>query len=302
MAQYRLRHGANIAVARRSYAIGRSFSQRRRQIDLTGHKVSMNKQQSIAILQRQRAASEQMVSVNWSSPEFTKWHRDTEIAIERIFGANSRNAEDFRSVGYSLGVVTSSTPDSDFRAAYLRGLRRASAVLESMVTEIKEYSLDDDTAECEPDHLALIEKLCLRFHTSARQLQQRYNDRETLTINDEYDVQDLLHSILRLHFDDIRAEEWTPSYAGGSSRVDFLLKAEQIIIEVKKTRASMKAKDLGEQLIIDRARYESHPDCKTLVCFVYDPEGRIGNPVGIERDLEKHSGGLKLRVIIAPKS
>ena len=108
--------------------------------------------------------------------------------------------------------------------------------------------------------------------------------------------------MVRLHFDDIRAEEWTPSYAGGSSRVDFLLKAEQIVIEVKKTRVSMKAKDLGEQLIIDRGRYESHPDCKTLVCFVYDPEGRIGNPVGIERDLEKHSGALRVRVIIAPKS
>lgn len=265
------------------------------------HESSMKKQQSISILQRQRAASEQLASFNWSSPEFTKWHRDTEIAIERIFGTNSRNLEDFRAVGYSLGVFTSSTPDSDFRDAYLRGLRRASAVLESMISEIEEYDLDEDTSGSEPDQLTLIEKLCLRFHTSARQLQQRYDNRETLTINDEYDVQDLLHSILRLHFDDIRAEEWTPSYAGGASRVDFLLKAEQIVIEVKKTRASMKAKDLGEQLIIDRARYESHPDCKMLVCFVYDPEGRIGNPVGIERDLEKHSGGLKLRVIIAPK-
>jgi|JI7StandDraft_1071085.scaffolds.fasta_scaffold16069_2 hypothetical protein len=266
-----------------------------------GHEFGMKKQQSISILQRQRAGSEQLATVNWSSPEFTRWHRDTEIAIERIFGTSSRNLEDFRSVGYSLGVFTSSTPDSDFREAYLRGLKRAGAVLDSMINEIEEYSLDDDNAESEPDQLTLIEKLCLRFHTSARQLQQRYKSRETLTINDEYDVQDFLHSILRLHFDDIRAEEWTPSYGGGSSRVDFLLKAEQIVIEVKKTRASMKAKDLGEQLIIDRARYESHPDCKTLVCFVYDPEGRIGNPVGIERDLERHSGGLRLRVIIAPK-
>lgn len=46
----------------------------------------------------------------------------------------------------------------------------------------------------------------------------------------------------------------------------------------------MTAKKLGGKLIIDRARYEKHPDCKTLVCFVYDPGGRIENPVGIERD------------------
>lgn len=66
--------------------------------------------------------------------------------------------------------------------------------------------------------------------------------------------------------------------------MDFLLKDEQIVIEVKKTCASMTAKKLGGKLIIDRARYEKHPDCKTLVCFVYDPGGRIENPVGIERD------------------
>ena len=266
------------------------------------HLRDMEKQQSIAILQRQRDASEQLDSVSSSGPEFTKWRRDTEIAIERIFGAQSRNAEDFKAVRYSLGAFSTSTPDSEFKAAYLGGLKNAAAVLDSMVLEIEEYSLDDDTAESQPDQLSLIERLCLRFHSAARQLQQRYSDRDTLTINDEYDVQDLLHAILRLHFDDVRAEEWTPSYAGGSSRVDFLLKAEQIVIEVKKTRASMKGKDLGEQLIIDRARYEAHPDCKTLVCFVYDPEGRIGNPVGIERDLEKYGGALRVRVIIAPKS
>lgn len=263
---------------------------------------AMKKQQSITILQRQRAASEQLKAVSRSGPEFTKWQRDTEIAIERIFGSQSRNLEDFKSVRYSLGAFSSLTPDSAFDEAYQRGLKNAAAVLESMILEIEDYSLEDGSEDGELDRLSLIEKLCLRFHSASRQLQQRHNDRGTLTINDEYDVQDFLHAILRLHFDDIRAEEWTPSYAGGSSRVDFLLKAEQIVIEVKKTRSSMKAKELGEQLIIDRSRYESHPDCKLLVCFVYDPEGRIGNPVGIERDLENHSGALKMRVIIAPKS
>ncbi|WP_431606461.1 hypothetical protein [Kingella negevensis] len=30
-----------------------------------------------------------------------------------------------------------------------------------------------------------------KFHSVARQLSRRYSDRDTLTINDEYDVQDL---------------------------------------------------------------------------------------------------------------
>lgn len=262
----------------------------------------MRKQQSIDILTRQREATKALANTDTSDPAFTKWRRDTEIAIERIFGTQSRNLSDFKSVSYSLIAFSTSTPDSEFLWAYRRGLEEAAAILSSMIDEIKDYGFEDNASEDEPDRLNLIERLCLRFHAAARQLQHRHADRDTLTIEDEYDVQDLLHAILRLHFDDVRAEEWTPSYAGGSSRVDFLLKAEQIVIEVKKTRSSMKPKDLGEQLIIDRARYEVHPDCKTLICFVYDPEGRVGNPVGIERDLENHTGSLKVRVIIAPKA
>jgi hypothetical protein len=106
---------------------------------------------------------------------------------------------------------------------------------------------------------------------------------------------------LKIHFDDVRAEEWTPSYAGGSSRVDFLLKDEQIIVELKKTRASLKDRNIGEQLIIDAIRYRAHPDCKALICFVYDPEGKVGNPIGLEKDLESAVTDIKIRVIVAPK-
>ena len=48
------------------------------------------------------------------------------------------------------------------------------------------------------------------------------------------------------------------------------------------SRKSLNAKTLGEQLIIDIEKYQVHPDCKKLFCFVYDPEGWITNPKGIE--------------------
>ena len=131
-------------------------------------------------------------------------------------------------------------------------------------------------------------------------LRGRYNNRNTIDVQDEYDVQDLLFAVLQLFFEDIRKEEWTPSYAGNCSRVDFLLKKEKIVIEVKKTRSSMKDKDLGEQLIIDIERYKVHPDCKQLICFVYDPEGRIVNPIGIVNDLENNNKDF-VKVYINPK-
>jgi hypothetical protein len=150
-------------------------------------------------------------------------------------------------------------------------------------------------------YVLIVERICDRFHLVARQLRSRHDNRETLDVEDEYDVQDLLHALLTLEFDDIRPEEWTPSYAGSGSRVDFLLKQEQIVIEAKKTRKGLGAKEIGEQLIVDIQRYQSHPDCRTLICFVYDPDGRIANPRGIENDLNREHNGLGVEVIIAPK-
>lgn len=137
------------------------------------------------------------------------------------------------------------------------------------------------------------------FYKVARQLRCRYDNRETLTIEDEYDVQDLLHALLLLYFDDVRAEEWTPSYAGKSARMDFLLKNENVVIEVKKTRLGLADKELGDQLIIDVDRYKVHPDCKRLICFIYDVEGRIGNPKGLMADLNNQHEGF-VTVIIKP--
>lgn len=151
------------------------------------------------------------------------------------------------------------------------------------------------------DPLGNLMKIIDRFHLVVKQLRNRYDSRETLDINDEYDVQDLFHSLLYIYFNDIRAEEWTPSYAGKCSRQDFLLKNEKIVIEIKKTRKGLSAKELGDQLIIDIGRYKSHPDCKTLVCFVYDPEERVLNPAGIESDLTSNTEELNTIVKIIQK-
>lgn len=144
---------------------------------------------------------------------------------------------------------------------------------------------------------AIIEK----FHSVTTQFKNRYDKRPTITVNDEYDVQDLMNGLLRISFEDVRKEEYTPSYAGGSTRVDFLLKREKILIEVKKTRTTLKDKDIGNQLIIDIAHYKSHPDCKQLICFVYDPDNFVSNPRGLEDDLNRLSSDeMLVEVYIRP--
>ncbi len=149
-----------------------------------------------------------------------------------------------------------------------------------------------------PGPVEIIEFLVRRFHAFSQQLQSRHNRRQTLRIKDEYDVQDLFHAMLKLFFNDIRPEEATPSYAGGSSRMDFVLKAEQIVVELKMTRDGLDDKELGRQLKLDIADYRSHPDCKTLIVFVYDQKGFIHNPKGIENDLNRVIDNLLVKVII----
>ena len=131
-------------------------------------------------------------------------------------------------------------------------------------------------------------------------LRRRHSYRPTLEIGDEYDVQDLLNALLRLHFDDVRPEEWTPSYAGGNNRMDFLLKDEEIAIEVKMTRDGLKDKEVGDQLLVDIEKYQAHPNCKRLYCFVYDPDWHIRNPRGLEKDLSKAIENIDVKVYIRP--
>jgi len=147
----------------------------------------------------------------------------------------------------------------------------------------------------------LVVHLCRRFHLFAEQLTQRHDERDTLKFADEYDVQDALHALLRLHFDDVRPEEVTPSVGGQSGRMDFLLKREQIVVEAKMTRKGLDQKKVGDELIIDMRRYQSHPDVRTLICFVYDPNGYCRSPAALEGDLSTTEGKIRTVVVVCPK-
>jgi len=213
-----------------------------------------------------------------------------------------------------FGTPTSGRDIERYRHFFTEGSKRQVLRSIEMVTGAAEQYLNDEQRKDleeqnrppepanEPSPVSNVHLILKRFHTVARQLQHRREDRSTLEITDEYDVQDLLHGLLKLLFDDIRPEEWTPSYAGKSSKVDFLLKPEKILIEVKMARDSLGGKEIGDQLIIDIERYRMMADCRHLICFVYDPGHRIANPMGFERDLSRTEGDLIVEVLVLPKS
>ena len=151
------------------------------------------------------------------------------------------------------------------------------------------------------DIAGIITQICSNFPKFDRSIQNRYSHRPTITVNDEYDLQNALEAILRLFVDDIRPEDYVPSYAGGRSRVDFHLPKQGIIIETKMTNANLLDKDVGDQLIIDYQHYKSLGNCNHLICYVYDKSSLLRNPHALISDLEQMSDSeLKITVIISP--
>lgn len=151
------------------------------------------------------------------------------------------------------------------------------------------------------DGLRLVESLCRRFPLFTKCLQKRHNKRPGFQIKDEYDVQDVMHALLLLHFDDVRPEETTPSHGGTSARMDFLLMPEEVVVEVKMTRKTLGQRELTAQLAEDKERYRSHPHCRILICFVYDPDGYCEQPAALEKDLSQTTERMRIVVVVSPK-
>lgn len=237
---------------------------------------------------------------------YDNWATKAKPAIKHIFGEQSDYLKRFDSIIMSSPIsIYERKLDGRMsggsvapRFFFESGIRQHVELMKEMISDLS-LSIEDEMVE-EITNVQRIINLCERFDIVSRQLTRRHQERETIRINDEYDVQDLMHALLLLDFKDVRAEEWTPSNGGASSRMDFLLKQERIVVEIKMTRPTLKDKEVGEQLIIDANRYQSHPDCSQLFCFVYDPEHYIVNPSAIENDLSKDYGSLNVKVLIRP--
>lgn len=146
--------------------------------------------------------------------------------------------------------------------------------------------------------VARVKRIFERFGAIVRELKTRERDRPPLSIADEYDVQYLLHGLLRLYFEDIRDESYLKQHADVSPRIDFLLEEEKMGIEVKYMTQRNNTKKIGSQLAEDKERYRADPDVETLLCFIYDPEQIASNPIELEKDISEVTANLETRVTV----
>jgi hypothetical protein len=147
------------------------------------------------------------------------------------------------------------------------------------------------------DAVSLVLALGQRMLPVQRSLSVRSHG-EPLVFANEYDDQYLYRALLIQFFDDVRDEEFTPSYAGRNSRIDFVLPDFKLGIELKHTRTGLKDGELGEQLIIDRDRYIQHPSVSHLICLVFDYQGHVRNPRALEEDLRREVSTADMAVTV----
>lgn len=103
----------------------------------------------------------------------------------------------------------------------------------------------------------------------------RYNNRTGLSIEQEYDVQDILFSFFKFYFNDAVREDPLKKRGGSNSIMDICFPDRKIFIEIKMLKKTDKnEKEIIGQLKKDMFDY-NQPEVENLFIFVYDPFKKI---------------------------
>jgi hypothetical protein len=155
----------------------------------------------------------------------------------------------------------------------------------------------EQPATAAPSGLACLEAMLIRVPRVVRQLRVRHGERPPFRVHDERDLEDLLRSLLPLHFDDIRPQCRTPLYAD-TTRTDFLLATERIALMTKLANTDLREVQLARQLRVDIEYYSNIAGCNTLVVFVFDPECMLRDAAILRAAGKIAEFDLELRCIV----
>ena len=252
-----------------------------------------------ASLAKEKASKQEAYSIIvWFQDNYLHHKKMSSFGVsETLDGGKTIRIDSIFNVIFGAGNI-----DTIRHGNYSHSLNSGMGELRGHLASMRE--LEDIPKEKDESKVALvrIRKTLSRFNLFVDQLKRTRKEKMKYVIEDEYDVQNLVHSLLRIDFGDVRKEDPSPIYAGSSSRIDLVLKEEKILIEIKKTSSTLREKELGSQLIEDIAKYKEYPDATILICFIYDPEHWLENPIGLTHDLEKQSTeNLNVEVIICPR-
>jgi|WetSurMetagenome_2_1015567.scaffolds.fasta_scaffold273587_1 hypothetical protein len=183
-------------------------------------------------------------------------------------------------------------------------LKRVKARMERYLSNPEEFKNLNNDFEVD-DALSNIQNILNRFHSLTKSVTERRKGKTPYSIEDEYDVQDLLFSIFKSHYQYADRESPASSVGKGSTVIDIVIPEHSIVIEIKIIKETSKEKSIIEELKIDFESYFTHKACKNLIAFIYDPNTVIKDPDKIINDLSgnrtKGDKTFDVFIVISPK-
>lgn len=81
------------------------------------------------------------------SSEFNAWRGQSEIILDKVFPNEPKYIKNFKNINYTLFAFSTGTPESEFDKAFMDGLNKAKALIDSYIENI--YILDDISVSIE---------------------------------------------------------------------------------------------------------------------------------------------------------
>ena len=162
------------------------------------------------------------------------------------------------------------------RKKVLEGFLDEDSTREKWLTAVIYFSVKSslleslDPAVLSPDHVT---RLLKNFESAMRRWQ--WSETKRWEVTDEYDIQAILHLILRSVFDDLVYEEPTRKFGHTYSKIDFRIPSLKLLIEAKFVRKREEFKNIEKEIKIDSIDYLHSTDCKNLIVFIYDDSASV---------------------------
>jgi hypothetical protein len=167
--------------------------------------------------------------------------------------------------------------DKDLQSALHEFVSEANDAIDLLLLEdLEKFFLSQVVIKRKVINKAPKELICdilMEFREASKKVVgERRKDHNSFDVNDEYDVQDLLYTILKTIFPTLKEEDPTPRVGIKSNKIDLILRDHEILIEVKMIKKNDRnEKKFVEELKNDIQSYHQCPWLKYLICFVYDP-------------------------------
>lgn len=133
-------------------------------------------------------------------------------------------------------------------------------------------------------NVELIARICQRLPQTARIIGARSRKgKQGFEITDEYDVQDLLHGVIRAYVKYSVQEDPLPKQAAAKSgRADLSIEELGVLIEIKYARGPDDQRRIFEEYSQDLVLYAKWPHLKTLIFMIYN-SGDLRDPEAFEK-------------------